>query len=1255
PLVRMLTTRRGLLAPQNTFVENILRRCDGPFIAPNSTSIQNSVNIVRILNPNSQVRMPNITPVAKAAILKGTNLSMFLTTVTPSKIHDIKILLQVLSFVLGNARILDYPIVYSSPSFTKLTGFGRSEIMQKPALFPFLRGPQTKKETMEMLEEAIVNNRTEHAEVVVYKKNMIPIWVLVRVTPVSNEKDAIVLVLVTFRDLSAFKCPMPDDFGTGAGGLAAFASSTDATSGWGRFARLAAALMRQKGSQGDPDSIVKEDSEDDKPTLAAAADTVENGSTKQTSNTQSEQYNQVHTLSSVQAANSGIPRVFWWLRREASKIISLVRALPEPDGSGDALPRLMILLSPRIWKQIGRQNVKQRPATGATFVMVTSSKSTTSEAESVARPKQLPAIATTEAEKKTSAKRTSNQLLPNSIIVDSVLDQRIGNEHRKSKRLLKPDSDQRVTSTNPSPRGSFSNQTEIDLPPAEVKLGQDKVESAFRAKISRFQRMFWSQRNFFLPRSDASKGFFGPISKNAVLTGVENEEFMTSQGIQSPQVVPRYRPEPPRPPKHVLLHYSFFRIIWDWLILLLTGYTVVVVPIRTLILPQPKWVREYDDMLDHQALNCTGLKPSGSHSIEEPLAIVDAIIDVIFFIDIVLNFHTSFVGPGGEVIADSAIIRLNYLRGWFALDLISCLPYEIIKYSELLPGDHENTQLNYLRFMRLLRMVRAARRVDQYMEHVSLLLLLMILCFFLLSHWFACSWYVIGINDMEQAILYGWIPRIYNDSSNPQNWTFLKNLIEDKNQNLTFMSKQIANNVFSENNVTDVSTVSCANTTQPLTMPLKTIRDKWSAYLTALYFSLSLLTTIGFGNVAAFTEKEKALSIGFMMIGALVYATIFGNITTIVQQMYATRTRYNEKMNGVKDFLKIHEVPRELGERVIDYITSTWAITKGTETAKILNYCPKDMQADISVHMNRSVFNNHPAFRLASDGCLRALAVNFHTLHTAPGDLVIHQGESVDQLCFIVTGSLEIIQDDEVVAILSKGEVFGTPNWKSSNQSPSAVSVRALTYCNLHTIRLDCLKSVLEFYHAFANSFTRNLDITYNLCNRFIFRKMQDVRHERELAERRNRNKESIHSSFPAEHPMRKLISKFRRSSVISNQDSLHRGSQHSNSERGSSSNSLCGEVLSQGDEDLNKGRYGFTRKISTFQTERSDGGDLNSEVTNRRHYSTTSTLDHHTSLSEASLGDHSSQLYKQKPMSPWVNRAINSHGPARKWARLLA
>uniref|UniRef100_A0A8D2LW91 Potassium voltage-gated channel subfamily H member 1 n=1 Tax=Varanus komodoensis TaxID=61221 RepID=A0A8D2LW91_VARKO len=257
----------------------------------------------------------------------------------------------------------------------------------------------------------------------------------------------------------------------------------------------------------------------------------------------------------------------------------------------------------------------------------------------------------------------------------------------------------------------------------------------------------------------------------------------------------------------------------------------------------------------------------------------------------------------------------------------------------------------------------------------------------------------------------------------------------------------------------------------------------------------------------------------------LLYATIFGNVTTIFQQMYANTNRYHEMLNSVRDFLKLYQVPKGLSERVMDYIVSTWSMSRGIDTEKVLQICPKDMRADICVHLNRKVFKEHPAFRLASDGCLRALAMEFQTVHCAPGDLIYHAGESVDNLCFVVSGSLEVIQDDEVVAILGKGDVFGDVFWKETTLAQSCANVRALTYCDLHVIKRDALQKVLEFYTAFSHSFSRNLILTYNLRKRIVFRKISDVKREEE---ERMKRKNEAPLVLPPDHPVRRLFQRFR-------------------------------------------------------------------------------------------------------------------------------
>lgn len=89
---------------------------------------------------------------------------------------------------------------------------------------------------------------------------------------------------------------------------------------------------------------------------------------------------------------------------------------------------------------------------------------------------------------------------------------------------------------------------------------------------------------------------------------------------------------------------------------------------------------------------------------------------------------------------------------------------------------------------------------------------------------------------------------------------------------------------------------------------------------------------------------------------------------------------------------------------------------------QVLKGFPECLQADICLHLNQTLLQNCKAFRGASKGCLRALAMKFKTTHAPPGDTLVHCGDVLTALYFLSRGSIEILKDDIVVAIL--GECF---------------------------------------------------------------------------------------------------------------------------------------------------------------------------------------------------------------------------------------
>ena len=51
--------------------------------------------------------------------------------------------------------------------------------------------------------------------------------------------------------------------------------------------------------------------------------------------------------------------------------------------------------------------------------------------------------------------------------------------------------------------------------------------------------------------------------------------------------------------------------------------------------------------------------------------------------DIMLNFRTTFVNKKGEVVSKSSSIAFHYLKGWFILDLVAALPFDLIYASDM--------------------------------------------------------------------------------------------------------------------------------------------------------------------------------------------------------------------------------------------------------------------------------------------------------------------------------------------------------------------------------------------------------------------------------------------------------------------------------------------------------------------------------------------------------------------------------------------
>ncbi|XP_048267404.1 potassium voltage-gated channel subfamily H member 8 isoform X4 [Bombus terrestris] len=484
--------------------------------------------------------------------------------------------------------------------------------------------------------------------------------------------------------------------------------------------------------------------------------------------------------------------------------------------------------------------------------------------------------------------------------------------------------------------------------------------------------------------------------------------------------LPEYKTTGIKKSQFILSHYGGFKSCWDWLILIATFYVAIVVPFNASFI-----------------------------NIDRPTMVSDVVVEALFITDIILNFRTTYVSRKGEVVSNSKSIAVNYLKGWFFVDLVAALPFDFLYASDVYSGEESgHGNIHLVKLTRLLRLARLLQKMDRYSQYSAVILTMLMLFFILVAHWLACIWFVIAEKE-----------RLRNDDDWDLGW-------------IHTLAERLK---ISVENVTHAE-----------------------SYITALYFTCSSLTSVGFGNVSANTFSEKFFSICTMLIGALMHAVVFGNVTAIIQRIYSRRSLYQTKLRDLKDFFVLHQIPEELKQRMQDYFQTMWSLNHGIDIHETLKQFPEELRGDVSMHLHREILNL-PIFEAASQGCLKLLSLRIKNNFCAPGEFLIHKGDALSYIYYLCNGSMEVVQNNMVVAILGKGDLVGCDiNVHLQHCSngggtggggaadvvvKSSCDVKALTYCDLKCINMHGLVEVLRLYPEYQHEFANDIqhDLTYNI------------------------------------------------------------------------------------------------------------------------------------------------------------------------------
>ena len=345
--------------------------------------------------------------------------------------------------------------------------------------------------------------------------------------------------------------------------------------------------------------------------------------------------------------------------------------------------------------------------------------------------------------------------------------------------------------------------------------------------------------------------------------------------------------------------------------------------------------------------------------------ILELLNDLVFFFDLGLSFFIAYYNFDEILKSELKSIVKHYLSSWFIIDLITAIPFQTlftIFNKQCYVKGYLNAPLyqkNFFYLYTLLRLLKIFKvnSKNKFLDHLSNELtkfeqlnrwgglIVGFLIFSFSLHIVACTFIFIGRNDYPS-----WIIVFHHD-----NKSFLQ------------------------------------------------------LYLIAIYYSITTLTTVGYGDLTCITPQEKIFGLIMEVVGIFAYSwalTAMSNYVKVLNEKTEELSKKCKILDEIK--LTYTHFPDDLYDRVIRFLKYKQFNEKKDKNL-IIDDLPLTLRNSLIYEMYKPIIHSFIFFKnfSNSDFIVRVILA-FKPILAIKNDLLIKDGDLVEDIIFVKRGRLSL-------------------------------------------------------------------------------------------------------------------------------------------------------------------------------------------------------------------------------------------------------
>lgn len=387
---------------------------------------------------------------------------------------------------------------------------------------------------------------------------------------------------------------------------------------------------------------------------------------------------------------------------------------------------------------------------------------------------------------------------------------------------------------------------------------------------------------------------------------------------------------------------------------------------------------------------------------------VDLVIDFCFLFDVFVNSIAAYYKDEEVLVTSNKEILKSYAKSWMLIDIFTSLPYSLMfsgQYANVSRLGRLPKLYRLIKIAKLMRVMKFLKNKNKFLECLE--------CFSKIS---------VGI----ERLLYFFLVFIGIVHVLSCLWFFMSKVSDDR-----------------ENWVVNYGINDSTLGTQ---------------YLASFYWTITTLTTVGYGDILPVNSIERFYCIFVMLGGVFFYSYTIGTITSVIGQIEKRKSKLQSKILVLQDITKKYNLSKNFYKRIksdLEYDQSKISKERNNMIANL----PKKLATKLNYLMNQTFIRKNKFFKDKPLEFITAVLRYLRPLRAKPKEVIFKKGDYSDEIFFVKTGELTYFESVKSKDIpyeeISDEDYFGDIELFFSDLRE--LSIKAIKNCEILSLFRDDL------------------------------------------------------------------------------------------------------------------------------------------------------------------------------------------------------